>query len=55
LLFDRARLGAFSNFATFNEQQHNIYALVDFQIGRFDVNARVGYGVTPRSARLMAK
>ena len=48
-------LGAFPNFATFNEQQHNIYAVVDFKIGRFDVNAGVGYGLTPGSDRLMAK
>ena len=26
----------------FNEQQHNLYAVVDFKIGRFDVNAGVG-------------
>jgi hypothetical protein len=50
-----SELGAFANFATFNEQQHNIYAVVDFKIGRFDVNAGVGYGLTPGSARLMAK
>jgi len=35
--------------------QHNIYAVVDFKIGRFDVNAGVGYGLTPGSDRLMAK
>ena len=40
---------------TLNEQQHNIYAVVDFKIGRFDVNAGVGYGLTPGSDRLMAK
>jgi hypothetical protein len=39
----------------FNEQQHNLYAVVDFKIGRFDVNAGVGYGLTPGSDRLMAK
>ena len=39
----------------FNEQQHNIYAVVDFKIGRFDVNAGVGYGLTPGSDRLMYK
>jgi hypothetical protein len=39
----------------FNEQQHNLYAVVDFKIGRFDVNAGVGYGLTHGSDRLMAK
>jgi hypothetical protein len=48
-------LGPLQNFAPFNEQQHNIYAVVDFKIGRFDVNAGVGYGLTPGSDRLMAK
>jgi hypothetical protein len=36
----------------FNEQQHNPYGVVDFKIGRFDVNAGVGYGLTPGSHRL---
>ena len=40
---------------TLNEQQHNLYAVVDFKIGRFDVNAGVGYGLTPGADRLMAK
>ncbi len=48
-------LGPPQNWLPFNEQQHNIYAVVDFKIGRFDVNAGVGYGLTPGSDRLMAK
>jgi hypothetical protein len=48
-------LGPLQSFVPFNEQQHNIYAVVDFKIGRFDVNAGVGYGLTPGSDRLMAK
>jgi hypothetical protein len=48
-------LGPLRNFSTFNEQQHNLYAVVDFKIGRFDVNAGVGYGLTPGSDRLMYK
>jgi hypothetical protein len=48
-------LGPLQNWSPFNEQQHNIYAVVDFKIGRFDVNAGVGYGLTPGSDRLMAK
>ena len=39
----------------FNEQQHNLYAVVDFKIGRFDVDAGVGYGLTHGSDRLMYK
>jgi hypothetical protein len=48
-------LGPLQNFLPFTEQQHNIYAVVDFKIGRFDVNAGVGYGLTPGSDRLMGK
>jgi hypothetical protein len=42
-------------FQPFIEQQHNIYGVIDFKIGRFDVNAGIGYGLTPGSDRLMAK
>ena len=48
-------LGPLQNWSPLNEQQHNIYAVVDFKIGRFDVNAGVGYGLTPGSDRLMYK
>jgi hypothetical protein len=48
-------LGPLQSWLPFNEQQHNIYAVVDFKIGRFDVNAGIGYGLTPGSDRLMAK
>jgi hypothetical protein len=48
-------LGPLQNFLPVNEQQHNIYAVVDFKVGRFDVNAGLGYGLTPGSDRLMAK
>src|SRR6516165_1599175 len=48
-------LGPLRNSPLFNEQQHNLYAVVDFKIGRFDVNAGVGYGLTPGSDRLMYK
>src|SRR5262245_56764883 len=48
-------LGPPRNFSTFNEQQHNLYAVVDFKIGRFDVDMGVGYGLTPGSDRLMYK
>jgi hypothetical protein len=48
-------LGPLKSFQPFNEQQHNIYGVIDFKIGRFDVNAGIGYGLTPGSDRLMAK
>ena len=48
-------LGPLENWHPFNQQQHNIYAVVDFKIGRFDVNAGIGYGLTPASDRLVAK
>jgi hypothetical protein len=48
-------LGPLQNFLPFNEQQHNIYAVVDFKVGRFEVNAGLGYGLTPGSDRLMGK
>jgi hypothetical protein len=48
-------LGPLQRWLPFNEQQHNVYAVVDFKIGRFDVNAGVGYGLTPGSDRLMYK
>jgi hypothetical protein len=48
-------LGPLQSWLPFKEQQHNIYAVVDFKIGRFDVNAGVGYGLTPGSDRLMYK
>ncbi|MBV8319380.1 MAG: hypothetical protein JO049_01745, partial [Hyphomicrobiales bacterium] len=33
----------------------NIYAVVDFKVGRFDIDAGIGYGLTPSSDRVMAK
>jgi hypothetical protein len=48
-------LGPLQNFVPFNEQQHNIYAVTDFKIGRWEVNAGIGYGLTSGSDRWMAK
>jgi len=48
-------LGPIRHFLPFSEQQHNIYAVVDFKVGRFDVNFGVGYGFTGGSDRLMTK
>jgi hypothetical protein len=48
-------LGPLQAIVPFNQQQHNIYAVTDFKIGRFDINAGIGYGLTPGSDRLMGK
>jgi hypothetical protein len=48
-------LGPLQNWLPPNQQQHNIYGVVDFKVGRFDVNAGIGYGLTHGSDRLMAK
>jgi hypothetical protein len=48
-------LGRLQNFLPLNQQQHNLYGVVDFKIGRFDVNAGIGYGLTSGSDRWMAK
>jgi hypothetical protein len=48
-------LGPLRDIVPFNEQQHNLYAVTDFKIGRWDVNAGIGYGLTPASDRWMAK
>jgi len=50
-----ADLGPPQNFLPFNQQQHNIYAVTDFKIGRFDIDAGIGYGLTPGSDRLIGK
>jgi hypothetical protein len=48
-------LGPIQNLLPFNEQQHNLYAVIDTKFGRFDINAGIGYGLTPGSDRWMAK
>jgi hypothetical protein len=48
-------LGPLQNFVPLNLQQHNIYAVTDFKIGRWEVNAGIGYGLTSASDRWMAK
>jgi hypothetical protein len=48
-------LGPLQNILSFNDQQHNVYAVTDFKIGRWDVNAGIGYGLTQASDRWMVK
>ena len=35
-------LGPFRQFLPFNEQQQNIYGVVDFKLGKFDINTGIG-------------
>src|SRR5205807_2369218 len=49
-------LGPIGAFLPFNEQQHNIWGVIDFKVDRFDVEFGVGYGLTnPGSDRWMTK
>ena len=48
-------LGPLPNFVSFEKEQHNIYGVVDFKVGRFDVNAGIGFGLTRASDPVMAK
>jgi opacity protein-like surface antigen len=48
-------LGPISHFLPFQEQGHNIYGVVDFKVGRFDIELGVGYGLTSGSDRWMTK
>ncbi len=48
-------LGPLAHWLPLNEQRHNLFGVVDFKVGRFDVNFGLGYGLTPGSDRLLAK
>jgi hypothetical protein len=48
-------LGPVDNLLPFEEEQHNIYGVVDFKVGRFEVNAGIGFGLTHASDPVMAK
>jgi hypothetical protein len=50
-----ADVGPLRNFLPVNQQAHNLFAVVDFKVGRFDIDAGLGYGLTSGSDRLMAK
>ncbi len=47
--------GKIGDFASFNDQQHTLFAVIDFKAGIFDVDLGVGYGLTPASDRLVLK
>jgi hypothetical protein len=48
-------LGPIGHLLPLGQQQHNIYGVVDFKVGQFDVNFGIGYGLTGSSDRLMTK
>ncbi len=37
------------------QQQHQLFAVTDFKVGKFDIDLGIGYGLTPGSDRLVAK
>jgi hypothetical protein len=50
-----ADFGEVGNFLPLAEQSHQLYAVTDFKVGKFDVELGVGYGLTPGSDRLVTK
>jgi opacity protein-like surface antigen len=48
-------LGPIDHFLPFQQQGHNIFGVVDFKVGRFDIEFGVGYGLTQGSDRWMTK
>jgi hypothetical protein len=48
-------LGAPGNFLPFQQQQHQVFGVVDFKVADIDVDFGVGYGLTSGSDRLVAK
>ncbi len=48
-------LGRPGSFLPFEEQSHQLFAVVDFKVGDVDVDFGLGYGLTPGSDRFMAK
>lgn len=50
-----ADFGQIGNFLPLQEQSHQIFAVTDFKLDKFDIELGVGYGLTPGSDRLIAK
>jgi hypothetical protein len=48
-------LGQPGSFANPNQQEHQLFAVTDFKVGKFDIDLGLGYGLTPGSDRLVAK
>jgi hypothetical protein len=50
-----ADFGQIGNFLPLQGQSHQIFAVTDFKLDKFDIELGVGYGLTPGSDRLVAK
>jgi len=50
-----SELGEIGRFLPLREQQHTLFAVTDFKLGKFDINLGIGCGLTPGSDRLVAK
>jgi hypothetical protein len=50
-----ADFGKIGDFLPVQEQSHQLFAVIDFKIEKFDVELGVGYGLTAGSDRLVAK
>jgi hypothetical protein len=48
-------LGAPGSFPSFQQQQHQVFGVVDSKVGEIDVDFGVGHGITSGSDRLVAK
>ena len=48
-------LGPFGAFLPADEQKHNFFAVIDFQVAGFEINFGVGFGVTSGSDGIVAK
>lgn len=47
--------GEVGNFLPLRDQSHQLFAVTDFKLGKFDIDLGVGYGLTPGSDRLVVK
>jgi len=50
-----ADFGQIGNFLSLQEQSHQLFAVADFKIGKFDVELGAGYGLTSGSDRFVTK
>ena len=50
-----SELGEIGHLLPLREQQHMLFAVTDFKLGKFDINLGIGCGLTPGSDRLVAK
>jgi hypothetical protein len=48
-------LGAPGSFPSFQQQEHQLFAVTDFKVGKVDVDLGIGYGLTTGSDRWVAK